>query len=354
MSRYFIIPDPSNSKISICLMAFDTEDYVCKVCKDPIYFSTEPKLYQLLGSKSSFIQAELERSDSIDIFCKRLYDLISKLRPHSIKTTSNLQSNYYRKVIDEIRNIGWFRIQSIDTSLSFFEVALSDQKQRKIEIRFDLPPNFPYSKPTVTSNLPIQIAFDWDPQTTTLLSIIEKYETALPSFDDLWTQLEDIDKNCYVIDPRKPTLNCCMRLLYLSPQLWCQIEVKPLRVSFKPIIKFKGADQKKREMQQKFERNGHWDQELTIRKNLENILELKLPKKPEEDDESTEIECSICFCERFGGELPEIICENQQCAKHYHRSCLLEWLRENRKAEQGTNVIYGTCPNCGTKIEFDI
>ena len=354
-ANFFVIPDPSNSKVSICMMSFDTDDYMCRVSKNPLFFAAEPKLAHLINGKESFIKAELERSNTIDVFCKRLCDLIFKLRPSTAKSVSNFQTTYFNKIIEEIRNIGWYRITSIDPTLTYFEVALFDEKKRKIEIRFDLQHNFPYSPPTVTSNLPISISFEWDPQKTTLASIVDNYEKALPSFDLLWTQLEDLDNNCYVIDPRVPTLNCCMRLLYISPQLWCQIELKPLMPQWRPKIKFKGADQLKREMQQKYETNvSLWDPNAKIRENIEKILGIKLPKREDDNEDNNEIECSICFCERLGGELPEIICENPSCAKHFHRSCLLDWLRENRKAEQGTHVVYGKCPNCGTKIEFDI
>ena len=108
-------------------------------------------------------------------------------------------------------------------------------------------------------------------------------------------------------------------------------------------------------MQQKYETNvSKWDQSKSIRVNIENILEMKLPKRAKEIEENNEIECPICFCERFGGELPEIVCENPQCAKHFHRTCLLDWLRENRKIERSFNIVYGTCPNCGAKIQCDM
>ena len=355
MSRFFVIPDPQNTKISVCLMSFDNQDYVCRVSKDPIFFAAEPKLAKLLESKKSFVKAELERSESVDVFCKHLFDLLYKLRTTSEKTQPLMHSSYFRKVIEEIRSIGWENVSLIDPTLSFFEVTLNDEKGRKIEIRFDLPTNFPYSPPNVTSNLPAQVTFGWDSQVTKLCDIVSKYSNVIPSFDLLWTQLEDIDANTYVIDPRKPTLNCCMRLLYLNPQLWLQIEMKPLRPSWRPIIKFKGADQLKREMQQKYETNvSKWDQSKSIRVNIENILEMKLPKRAKEIEENNEIECPICFCERFGGELPEIVCENPQCAKHFHRTCLLDWLRENRKIERSFNIVYGTCPNCGAKIQCDM
>ena len=49
-----------------------------------------------------------------------------------------------------------------------------------IDIEFDLSHNFPYSPPIVTSNLPININFEWDPQITDLLSIINRYENEIP------------------------------------------------------------------------------------------------------------------------------------------------------------------------------
>ena len=134
MSKFFIVHDSKNKNLSICVMAFDTEDYICCISKDPPYFEAESKLCNLLSRKESFIKAELERSESVELFCQRLSELVFKLRPEIKLNTNQLSTPYFKKVIQEIRSIGWDKITKIDTTLSYFEIVIYDSKRRKIEI----------------------------------------------------------------------------------------------------------------------------------------------------------------------------------------------------------------------------
>lgn len=353
MSRFLIVPDRQNKNLSICIMTFNNEDYICRASKNPIYFDAEPKFANLISGKEQFIKTELERSETIDIFYKQLNDLILQLNPVIKRDQNNISTSYYKRVIQDINAIGWDEITRVDVTLSNFDVVFLDEFKRKIEFRFDLPSTFPYTAPVVTTNLPITLNYDWDSQTSKLSSIIDQYKQELPKLNKLWVQLEDLDKNTIVIDPHVPTLNCCMRLIYINPQIWVQIEVRPNRPDFCPIVKFKGSEKVKSEFQHRFDENvSQWDIKKSIRENLQNIIGVEFAKKTVNESQ-IEIECPICFCERFGGELPDIVCENPSCAKHYHKSCLLDWLRENRKLESTSHYIFGTCPNCGTKIHVN-
>jgi len=336
----------------ICLISIGDEDFIARVSIKQRVLEVDPALSVIFRGKESFLKAEISRSKSIDEFCDRMFAFVVKLVSNNVNSFRFTQNIYFHRVIDDIRKIEWKNITSIDPCLSSFTVTLLDQKSRKIDIVFGLQNDFPRSPPIINSDLPIQIQFEWDQYKSTLKSIVDKHKEAIPLFSPFWEQFEDIDKNTRVIEPRNPPRSSNTRLIYISPQLWVFIEVNPKRPFFRPNVKFKGSEQLRIEKQRDFDEKAiQWNPSISLRKNMEIIMGMVFPP-PIFDEEDEDFECPICFSTRFGGELPEIVCENPKCSKHYHKSCLVDWLTENKRMEHGYKTIYGKCPNCQTKISI--
>ncbi|KAK8898642.1 hypothetical protein M9Y10_000934 [Tritrichomonas musculus] len=357
-NRFFAFPDESSPNIYICLLAVGSYDYICRVSRDPLYFEAESKLAELLHGKEQYLQMELQRSQSIDSFCERILHFISKLAPSNLVNQVQAPASFYRRILDEVRNIGWDYVTKIDPTLEFIEITLTDEFDHKINIRFDLDgASFPRTPPKVTSNLPIPVRFDWDPMSSKLSNIVDLHKNAIQVFQPFWSQLEDLDSQTCVIEPREPSLNCCLRRIVVSNFLQIQIEINPLKPLNVPKIIFFGAEQACKEMRERFMSNSNtnstvWNYNRSLRENLEAALGVPLKKRDDDAFAETDFECGICYTERLGAELPEIICE--KCGKMFHRSCLLDWLRSRPKQEHSFQVVYGTCPFCDAPIQCAI
>lgn len=357
-NRFFAFPDESSPNIYTCLLAIGNSDYVFRVSQNPLYFEAESKLAELLRGKEQYLQMELQRSQSIDSFCERVLHFISKLTPTKSVNQIQAPASFYRRILDEVRNIGWDFVTKIDPTLEFIEITLTDEFKRKINIRFDLDSDaFPRSPPKVTSNLPIPVRFDWDPISSTLSSIVDLHKNAIHVFQPFWSQLDDLDSHTCVIEPREPLLNCCLRRIVVSNVLQIQIEINPLKPLNIPKIVFFGAEQICKEMRERFMSNSNtnstiWRFDRSLRENLEEALGVQFKKRDDEAFADTDFECAICYTERLGAELPEIICE--KCSKMFHRSCLLDWLRSRPNQEHSFQVVYGTCPFCDAPIQCSI
>ena len=279
--------------------------------------------------------------------------MVSKLFVNDINIKEFPNSMYFQRVLDEIKEIGWGQISNIDPTLSFFEVMISDEKDRKIEIRFDLDNEFPNLPPKVTTNLPVPINFDWVPQTSQLNDILVSIKEMIPNFDKFWSQLEELDKEAFVIEPNEPTLNCCIRRIVLTNQVQMKIELSIKRPMNPPKVSFMGAEMQSNELREKYEMGViHWNKNHSLKKNIEEILGMELPRKDSKEILETDFDCAICYLERLGGELPEIVCE--KCLKRFHRSCLYDWLRTRRDSEQSYQIIFGNCPFCSHEIQCNI
>lgn len=351
--NFYIIPNVSNTNLYTCLLSIHNIDYICQVSKNPIYFEAEPKLAQLLKGKEQHLQQALERSTTIDSFCTRLVHFIPKLLDSSSVNQIQLPPSYFRRVLEDIKKIGWNYISGIDPAFTYIEITLNDPKERKIVVRFSLDgTNYPNSKPKVDSNLPIPVNFDWNRNSSTLFDIIELYREKIQLLQRFWDQMDDLDNNTYVIEPAKPTLSCTYRRIVISQDIQIQIKVEPLKLMFGNDIHFFGADSSCRQMRTKYRENIRrlWRPDHSLRKNLETVLGVTLKKRDDTDFKDTDLECAYCFYQKLGSELPEVFCE--QCKKKFHKSCLLDWFQTQSKVEHNRNAIYGSCPICDARIQL--
>jgi E3 ubiquitin-protein ligase FANCL len=307
------------------------------------------------------VESVLYRSTSVEAFCQDLAAFISQLKPATVHRIESASRDFMR-IREEMQLIGWNSICEVDPALSFFRVKLYDDSRKyDVDIRFDLPTAFPRDPPNVTSDLPIPVHFDWDPQSSHLTSIVSAHKKATAQCVPVWTQLEGIDTTCHVQDPPQmpnthPPRNCCKRRIIVSPQVSMIIEVNPKRPARIPKISFLGSELESSRLTKKVqERALSWDLSLSLKKNLENVLEQELPPRPSMTNEDEPLfECGICLQERLGDELPDIICDNPSCHKPYHRSCLSDWLQTKRDARVAFGGVYGVCMYCSSPIRCNL
>ena len=100
-----------------------------------------------------------------------------------------------------------------------------------------------------------------------------------------------------------------------------------------------------------------WSKERSIRENLELWFGSPLPSplsSSATDKSDFLVECGICYTHRLPtedsntdeGPLPEVKCGNLSCSRHYHESCLFEWLHSLPTARVSFDRIFGSCPYC--------
>jgi hypothetical protein len=144
-----------------------------------------------------------------------------------------------------------------------------------------------------------------------------------------WNVVSAIDKECTVLDPKKPTLDCTFRTIILAPKCYLRMQFDPRHPFNVPEMKFIGSRTKD------FERLycdnvRSWygrckgltlrNRMKSVKENLSNILktsiETNLPLPSQE--------CGCCYSERLNGNLPDISCSNDNCDQSFHRTCIYE------------------------------
>jgi E3 ubiquitin-protein ligase FANCL len=111
-----------------------------------------------------------------------------------------------------------------------------------------------------------------------------------------------------------------------------------------------------------------WSDERSVRENLELWFGSSLPSplvSSTTDKSDFLVECGICYTHRLPceedddgegeeGPLPEIKCNNPSCNRHYHESCLFEWLHSLPMARVSFDRIFGSCMYCCEQISCPI
>lgn len=132
----------------------------------------------------------------------------------------------------------------------------------------------------------------------------------------------------------------------------------PLVPRQRPDIRFLGCRSSVNEIQEVLQKNLEeeiWDEDMDIVYNLNNILDVDLPSKPDVDEEEqvdliNPGECAICFTSRLDNKIPTLICNNTNCMSEYHEECMFKYLRAIPSNKNYFGRIQGECPNCDQVI----
>lgn len=200
--------------------------------------------------------------------------------------------------------------------------------------------------------------------TISLKDAASKLEKQVESLENVWEHLRDIDRNCWVIDPLVPKPHHLYRRIKVTESLSVLISINRSQPSSLPAIRILGSDSEVLKYREIISDNFElWDPNNTTSENLLLLLNLQeFPKISNAKEEKrkdnglfNDEECGICFSlELNEDELPDRICDNEKCRKHFHNACLLQWLQAIPGNQVVFNQLYGACPFCGQNIPCPI
>ena len=136
------------------------------------------------------------------------------------------------------------------------------------------------------------------------------------------------------------------------------------RTSFSEFVSL--GDDQNRKLETDFTTKHYWSEKRSIRENLELWFGSPLPSPlfPSTEISDFLVECGICYTHRLpakdsngdtdGGPLPEAKCSNSSCNRHYHESCLFEWLHSLPTARVSFDRVFGSCMYCCEPVSVKI
>lgn len=344
----------NNSEFLICLYFIKDQEYLFSInySKGNSSISCSKELSDLLKDHEELIKSRLEHSENLYEFMVEFKHILNQ----TIRAQNNLKkslsnASVYSRLFYEIENIGWDSLIFISQDLHKiqFKIQDSDKVNHIVEILLDS--DYPLVAPKCSIVTPVPLELQWNPNHSTLNDVIAQCKKHLLKFQDFWKICDDIDSHTCVLEPERPTKAHVIRRISISKHVSLHLEINPFSPRSVPECRFLGSDSAISTVKSKLNKNLHlWDSNKTIRENLEFIMELKLPTPKDTKDEELNLACAICYSYRLVNEIPDKICDNPNCRKSYHASCLYQWLSSIRSNRHSFDTIFGQCPYCQEQI----
>ena len=202
-----------------------------------------------------------------------------------------------------------------------------------------------------------------------LKDVVSQYSSAIASYSDVWSELDQIDRETWVIEPEAPTYAILHRRLALGPRSSVQVTLDPSPGCARavPEIRFFGSEAAVAPVRASLNRELHtWSLDRSVVANLGEVLGVSLPSADdaraakdnaqtgESGDSGQTAPCAICYSYTLDDEIPAVICDNVHCARPYHSACLLEWLRALPESRTSFDTVFGACPYCSEAISAKV
>ncbi|XP_066991177.2 E3 ubiquitin-protein ligase FANCL isoform X3 [Anabrus simplex] len=194
-----------------------------------------------------------------------------------------------------------------------------------------------------------------------VVGIFRSFVHEISSLQNIWKLLDNVDEECWVLDPDKPTRKDMTRRIVIGQNLSLQLTFDSNDAMARPSMKLFGPELGVQPFRESLAANvEEWQDTCSLVENLKCVLSVAtFPVRPDslsqkKDQLVYEGECVICYSVQLEGELPSEVCKNVRCGSPFHASCLLEWLQCVPGNIQSFSRIHGTCPSCGSAISCPI
>lgn len=181
--------------------------------------------------------------------------------------------------------------------------------------------------------------------------IVAAFRELILDLTPYFHQLELIDRNCTVKEPRNPSFKDDYRKILIDDRIWLHVEVTSEGLANN--LHLIGQS----EFWQNKLQDGliNWDHDRDIIENISQIFDIEVFPQCERSqntdigNETDSQVCSICLCVELPDVqgVPQPLCSNLSCGAYFHRTCLHMWLVTSaRNRPQTFGVASGSCPSC--------
>lgn len=326
-----------------------------------------PELTQILQNYREILQQRAHNCRSLNDFLCEFKEVVDRVTGSSAGVLKP-NCTFYQQLVKEIDAVGWSLVDYLAEDCSQIAFKLQDAAGREHLLSLSLPPSYPYTAPSATTDLPVPFHVNWD-SGSGLGDVLSQFKEVCQSCEDLWACLDDLDAHTWVLEPAlhggaTARRSDCHRRLALGGHSSLTLTLSAARPHALPCdVRFLGAPQRVAALQQAYYANAHlWQEDRLPRHNLEALLHMTLPgpAAAELDPDDLSADCAICYAyylpdERGspgqpGGSVPEVSCAHPPCSRPYHSRCLAEWLRALTDTTAAFDRLFGHCPYCSSAI----
>jgi E3 ubiquitin-protein ligase FANCL len=200
-----------------------------------------------------------------------------------------------------------------------------------------------------------------------LVQVYRLFRSRVDSYQSLYSELEDLDTNCQVLDEVLSPWTVPYRRLRLTDQASVVVTVADVeRPTLVPKFQWLGSGRDVDVWRSRFD-GAAWKEGRSLLENLDTCCGAHLPRKCDsastnamksQQDTNSGTDCAICYSEVLVDEAtngvaeahPGLQCENATCGRRYHEACLRQWLYSLSTSRISFDLVIGSCPYCKQPI----
>ena len=341
------------------------KEFRIRLASDCSRFDADPDLKRILKPHSELLEDRFKLASSAREFLVEVRDMAERAMNKEAKNERLMAEDlpsalFYERLLNELSDVGWDFVAALGQSMRNVDIKVTDSADRCHIISLTLPSIYPQHPPRCVTGLPRPFKLDWG-RDKTMKNVLQQFRRAVEKYQDFFWVMEDFDKSSCVLEPEHPTWRDTYRRIALDKHCSIRIEIDPNSpIKGFPECRFLGSETAVGRFKQSLNRNMHmWDTsgKTLPRENLERILEMQFSSPAAQrgdinDDISSA--CGICYAYRVEDRVPDVACDLPECAKPYHKDCLLEWLRVLPDTRESFGNVTGKCVYCDHTISISV
>lgn len=270
-------------------------------------------------------------------------------------------SSLYGEIYSEIEEVGWERLVRLggDLNLIFLSFRILDKKERVHVMEIQLEETYPKDPPMVSADVPYMFNLLWS-MNSRLKDVVKQFQEHLEKLQEFWSTLDEIDRSLWIAGPNPASRSMSFRQIHLGDNCVIMLSINVDDPKSLPECRFMGSGAFLSTLRKRWQRNSkRWMSDKPFPENLASVLETQLPKSPDLQKDDQQVECGICYAQCLpiddelgdnSGSGTDYMCENTNCSRAFHSTCLVDWLRAITTTRQSFNVLFGNCPYCSEPV----
>ena len=213
-----------------------------RVSKDGggIHLDVDRELQRLLQCVQLTLRQRLDRSSDVHEFLVEFKDILERIALGGF-VDQPPRADAMRCIVEEIEDIGWERVHSVNEELQTLGLTVEDQAARQHHIEVTFPTDYPQRMPDCRTATPRPFLLQWE-RGSSLRDVLAQFSLFLARFQTFWEVMDDLDTHLWVLEPERPSRDCALRRFAIGNHCSVQLHIDPELPRNLPEVHFLGAD----------------------------------------------------------------------------------------------------------------
>ena len=152
--------------------------------EDGVHLQVDRELQRLLQGVQNTLTQRLEQSADLQEFLVEFKDILERIGL-GLLADAPPRADAMRCIVEEIEEVGWERVLSIDEQLQTLGLTIDDEAGRMHNVEVSFPVDYPLSSPDMRVATPRPFVLQWQ-RGSCLRDAVSQFQLFITSFRRFW------------------------------------------------------------------------------------------------------------------------------------------------------------------------